>query len=99
MEVSILSSVIRSRVCVAVVRIVALTCFGFLASTGVALADESPDTAAVQSPGMTSYLGTASTDASTSMAPTDATSTSSTVIGTAFSSHVDPATPAPYRSG
>lgn len=99
MEVSILSSVIRSRVRVAVVRIVALTCFGFLASTGVALAEDSPDTAAVQSPGMTSYLGTTSTNASTSMAPTDATSTSSTVTGTAFFWHVDLATPDPYRSG
>lgn len=99
MEVSVLSSVIRSRVRVAVVRIVALTCFGFLASTGVALADQSSDTAAVQSPGMSSYLGTMSTGASTSMTPSNAPSTSTTVTDTTMFPPGCLASPDPYRSG
>jgi hypothetical protein len=99
MEVSALSSVIRSRVRVAVVRIVALTCFGVLVSSGAALADQSSDTAAVQSAGVTSYLGSTSTDASTSSTPTDATSTSTTVTDTTILPPGSGPTGDPYRSG
>lgn len=94
-----MSSVIRSRVRVAAVRIATLTCFGVLASTGVALADQSSDNAAVQPAGMTSYLGTTSTDTWTSATPSDAPPTSTTVIDTTMFRPGGMATPDPYRSG
>jgi hypothetical protein len=78
---------------------VALTCFAVLASTGVALAVESSSTPAVQSAGTGSYLGTTSTDASTSTTPKDATSTSRPATDATIFRPGGLATADPYRSG
>ena len=96
---SVLSSVIRSYLPAAVVRLVALTCFAVLASTGVALADQSSSTPTVQSAGTGSYLGTTSTDASTSTTPKDATSTSRSATDATLFRPGGLATADPYRSG